>query len=80
MKTFTFTLGNTTMRKGHRHDCAQIEVQIEIKAHDESMARRMLARGEGRIVSWAVGEKTALSTAVAHASPSTCEMNSRKHL
>lgn len=42
MKRFAITLGNVELRPGHRHDCAQVELTVEVKADDKAAALESL--------------------------------------
>ena len=49
MSKFTVTLGNVELRPGHRHDCAQVELTVDLYADDKGAAlehlRRVARRG-----------------------------------
>jgi len=38
MKTFTVLVGNLQRRPGHRHDCAQLELAVHVRAPDAAAA------------------------------------------
>jgi hypothetical protein len=44
MNTYKVTLGNVQPRPGHRHDCAQAEVEITVQAEDAKHARAAVGR------------------------------------
>lgn len=49
MKRFVITLGNVELRPGHRHDCAQVELNVSVRADDKAGAldrlRELAAEG-----------------------------------
>ncbi len=40
---FTVLLGNVQRRPGHRHDCAQLELAVHVRAPDADAAREAVA-------------------------------------
>ena len=42
MSKFTVTLGNVELRPGHRHDCAQVELTVDLNADDQGAALERL--------------------------------------
>lgn len=53
MNKYKVTLGNVELRPGHRHDCAQAEVEITVQAEDAKAALaavRAMAGGDGVLV------------------------------
>ncbi len=44
MNKYKVTLGNVQPRPGHRHDCAQAEVEIIVQAEDAKDARAAVRR------------------------------------
>ncbi len=55
MALFQFVLGNAIPRKGHRHDCAQARVTVQVKARNEEHAREKLADGKCQVVAIETG-------------------------
>ena len=58
MKRFRFALGNVKARKGHRQDCAQVAVVIEVVADNAQAASVALHNGHGTVISYHLGSAT----------------------
>jgi hypothetical protein len=63
MNDYQFTIGNNLARKGHRHDCGQLEAVILVTADDYPDALQKLALGQGRIVIYRTGPIELLGSA-----------------